>query len=183
MGEAVDFRTMAAKYSDVLRTAVPDEPVEHATYPEFTGDDGLVQYAGMGQGIRASADDQAPIGATDGLATCIGTVLYDAARQEAFISHTASGDATATGEDPHIASFYDDMAGTERSLDVTYVMGNIPDMDVFESVRATVHTHQPDGIDITDETLVYTGRSGSIAIDTRTGERFTYNRPTQSWLE
>ncbi len=175
MGEHVDFRAFAADIRtdpDISRVEAPDMPQEQYGYPAFAdaaaaGHD-AVSYTGQGSSTTVRPDDDRPIAATDGLATCIGYVVETA--DAVHVGHASSGDEEH-GRIPAATDMYDEC---RDAADVTYVIGNRPDVDVFRTLRQTLDAGPAD---IATESVVYTGRSGSIAADARTGARFTYRRP------
>ncbi|MDY6778336.1 MAG: hypothetical protein SVU32_06715 [Candidatus Nanohaloarchaea archaeon] len=168
---ATDFRAVAGTVEDQydLETDIPDMPSEQYGFQDFAAafeDDAYQDVTVARMGYTETATEG--FLATEGLASCIGVAAYDAEEQYGCVSHVVSGDAV-DGRVPHLEDALDNHRGDE--MEVTYVVGNCPDDDVFEDVVRTVRESDAD----VSEEFVYTGRSGSVALDLATGTRYTFD--------
>ena len=131
-----------------------------------------------------TAEDKKPVLATDGLLTCVGVVGYDPNRKVAFLSHSddftcAFGYRTHQGlvkENSHIRSIYRDLQemGGEFNLDVKLITGSFPDNEII-SVTERSLKKPSSRITLNSLERIDLKEIGSIAIDARTGELFTYD--------
>lgn len=165
----MDYRRLADRYADVMAVDAPKTPAAYPLPSFDTADDSCVESFGEGEWRTTDTDAAYPVLRTGGIANCIGIGLYDEAARYGMLSHTSSNDVETVERNEHLQDFYADVSGTDHTFDVTWAVGNNPDLQVLKTGREVLHDTFPADM-IGSERLRYIGAAGSLVLDTRTGQ-------------
>jgi len=146
--------------------------------PEFSGNmDGVVDVS-MNQQAVTRATDEKPVLATFGLGPCVALVGYEPSAKVGFLTHYSAG-TEVDGSFPNLLATLYRIGLSHDSptrFDVRLIGGWEGDVDkLIGELKTRVRHGTSFKMEIVEEDTGYVADGRSVALDTRTGELFSYN--------
>jgi chemotaxis receptor (MCP) glutamine deamidase CheD len=146
--------------------------VSGGVVPEYQGKGDLVSIVSQGEQGITHADSEKPILATFGIGPCISVSGYDKEKSVGFLTHYDS--LVEVLESMQQVS--DGMPTQELQFDVSIIGSDDSTVSMYKEIKSALEQLSQGSMkfNVTEED-VFGNVSRSVALDTRTGERFVYD--------
>jgi len=147
--------------------------VKNGTIPQYSDTHDLVTIVSQGeQGITDSTDKK-PVLATFGIGPCISIVGYDSTKRAGFLTHYDS----CVDLEASLASVFESLPRDQQfEFDISIIGGDGSSVNIYRAIKSKLETQSNPNVKLNvSEEDVFSNESKSIALDTRTGQKFVYD--------
>lgn len=178
--EGEDFKFDPDRLGDLIKDFSLDSLIaekDGVQRPEFSGDmDGVVDVS-MNQQAVTRATDAKPVLATFGLGPCVALVGYEPSAKVGFLTHYSASTEVAQSFPNLLATLY--RIGLSHEAPTRFDVRLVGGWDNADKLIGELKTRVRHGtsfnMKILEEDTGYVADGRSVALDTRTGELFSYN--------
>jgi len=147
--------------------------IENRTIPQYTGSHELVTFISQREQGVTNSSDKKPVLATSGLTACISIVGYDSSKRVGFLTHYDDLVDLNTSFTSLLGSLPQDQ---EFGFDISIIGGDGSSVNLYRAIKYQLKSGSSERIRLSvSEEDVFGNVLRSVALDTRTGEKYVYD--------
>jgi hypothetical protein len=147
--------------------------VENGTIPRYSGSNDLVSIVSQGEQGITNSSDKKPVLATFGIGPCVSVVGYDSSKKTGFLTHY---DSCVDLENSLASLFGLFPKDQEFNFDVSIIGGDGSSVSTYRAIKSQLESKSDTALRLNvSEEDIFGNESRSVALDTRTGQKFVYD--------